>query len=118
VTLDEYKEVYADRLATPLPEGDEYLIDLVLAPLFYLYQLALKGTEQESKECLAHWMSLPVEERLKTQVLELAKRPPEAYCSKIVHYALTSEFCLLLIQAISRNLRPMFGAHTQEQSGR
>jgi hypothetical protein len=76
MTLDEYKEkcatlLTAPRRTVPLPAGSEYIADLdILLPLFSLYKLALKGTEEESKACLDHWMSLPVEERFKTHVLE------------------------------------------------
>jgi hypothetical protein len=83
MTLDEYKKRCADRLAAPrstvpLPKGAEDLADLDIAlALFSLYKLAFKGTEAESKECLDHWMSLPVDERLKAKVLEDMKKMPK-----------------------------------------
>jgi hypothetical protein len=63
MTLDEYKEECTARLAALPPNCAEDHSDIVLGQLFWLYKLALKGTEEESKECLAHWMSLPVDER-------------------------------------------------------
>jgi hypothetical protein len=55
MTLDEYKETCADRLATlhrtvPPNIGADDVADLgITLPLAFLYKLALNGTEEESK---------------------------------------------------------------------
>jgi hypothetical protein len=53
-----------------IPPGTGAMADFfTVIRLNKLYELALDGTESESKECLDHWSSLPVEERLKQEVI-------------------------------------------------
>jgi hypothetical protein len=77
MTLDDYK-AECQTMVNGIPPGAGAMPEFfMIIRLNKLYELALDGTENESKECLDHWSSLPVEERLKQEVLSQWERSKE-----------------------------------------
>jgi hypothetical protein len=51
-----------------IPAGIGALSDFFMSiRLHELYKLAVAGSEEERTQCLDYWLSLPVEERLKSE---------------------------------------------------
>jgi hypothetical protein len=74
VTLEDYKLECAQML-NDAPSGQGPMPDFfMIIRLHMLYRLAMKGTETERKQCLEHWLTLPVDEKLKKEVKTARER--------------------------------------------
>jgi hypothetical protein len=68
MTLDEYK-AECETMLNGIPPGTGTMSDVfMILRLNKLYELANEGTEEERRQCLEHWHSLPCADKLKLEV--------------------------------------------------
>jgi hypothetical protein len=74
MTITDYREECEATLDGIPPRSNAMDDYFMILRLNELYRLATEGSKEESRECLKHWLSLPVEEGLKREVIEAWKR--------------------------------------------